>query len=111
MSPEHSSLDAQPPVQPQERFLMDRAAQHAVRDDALPTQIKQCFVTYINLPSGLKHCSTCLEQAIFNDNRSLHLHKACQKHDFISFVTCLSELFMKELRIYTSLRCTSSFCE
>lgn len=40
MSPEHSSLDAQPPVQPQERFLMDRAAQHAVRDDALPTHIK-----------------------------------------------------------------------
>lgn len=58
ISPERLSLDAQPPVQPQGRFLMDHAERHAVCNDALLIQIKCCSLYHpIQCFKALLHLS------------------------------------------------------
>lgn len=58
ISPEYLSLDAQPPVQPQGRFLMDHAAQHAVCDGAFLIQIMCCSLYHpIQCFKALLHLS------------------------------------------------------
>lgn len=68
----------------------------------MPCWYKSSVVVYIILSSVLKHCCTCLEQAIFNDPRSLHSHMACWKCKYLLWLAFLSYSWRNSESMYCS---------